>query len=72
VGEGRARCSANRELEEAREVVEQLSRDAGYDPIYAGGLENAALQEAMLRLVFAVAQGGMGPFFYRMAPPDRF
>jgi hypothetical protein len=58
--------------EQAREVVEQLSRDAGYDPIYAGGLENAAIQESFLTLVFAVNQGGMGPFFYRIAPPDRF
>jgi predicted dinucleotide-binding enzyme len=58
--------------EEAREVVEQLNRDAGFEPIYAGGLENAALQESMLRLVFAINQGGMGAFFYRMAPPDQF
>jgi len=58
--------------EEARAVVEQLSRDAGFDPIYAGGLENSALQESMLRLVFAINQGGMGPFFYRMAPPGEF
>lgn len=58
--------------EQARGVVEQLSSDAGYDPIYAGGLENAALQESFLRLVFAINQGGMGPFFYRMAPPERF
>lgn len=58
--------------EESRGVLEQLIRDAGYDPIYAGGLENAALQETMLRMVFAIAQGGMGPFFYRMAPPDQF
>jgi hypothetical protein len=58
--------------EEARSVVEQCSRDAGYDPVYAGGLENAGLQEASLHLVFAIAQSGMGPFFYRMAPPDAF
>lgn len=58
--------------DDARETVEQLVRDAGFDPIYAGGLENSALQETMLRLVFAVNQGGMGPFFYRMAPPDQF
>jgi 8-hydroxy-5-deazaflavin:NADPH oxidoreductase len=58
--------------DEARETVERLIRDAGFDPIYAGGLENAALQETMLREVFAIAQGGMGPFFYRMAPPDQF
>ena len=58
--------------EEARGVVEQLNRDAGYEPIYAGGLENAAIQESFLRLVFAIYQGGLGAFFYRMAPPDRF
>ena len=56
----------------AREVVEQLSRDAGYEPIYAGDLGNAGAQESFIRLVFGVVQGGMGPFFYRMAPPDRF
>jgi predicted dinucleotide-binding enzyme len=55
--------------EQTREVVDQLSHDAGYEPIYAGGLENAPDQEGFIRLVFAVAQGGLGPFFYRMAPP---
>jgi predicted dinucleotide-binding enzyme len=58
--------------EEARAVVELLNRDAGYEPIYAGGLENAAAQEGFLKLVFGVAQGGLGPFFYRMAPPEQF
>jgi len=58
--------------DEAREVVEQLNRDAGYDPVYAGGLEKAGLQETCLQLWFAVAQGGMGAFFIRMAPPDQF
>ena len=58
--------------EEARGVVEQLNRDAGYEPIYAGGLENAGIQESLLRLVFAINQGGLGAFFYRMAPPDQF
>jgi 8-hydroxy-5-deazaflavin:NADPH oxidoreductase len=57
--------------DEAREVVEQLNRDAGYEPIYAGPLENAAAQENFLALVFAINQGGLGPFFYRIAPPDR-
>jgi predicted dinucleotide-binding enzyme len=57
--------------EESREVVEQLNRDAGYDPIYAGSLENAGMLEGMVPLVFAVSEGGMGPFFYRMAPPDQ-
>jgi 8-hydroxy-5-deazaflavin:NADPH oxidoreductase len=57
--------------EEAREVVEQLNRDAGYEPIYAGSLQNAALQEIFLKLVFAINRGGLGQFFYRMAPPDQ-
>jgi 8-hydroxy-5-deazaflavin:NADPH oxidoreductase len=57
--------------EEARHVVEQLNRDAGYEPVYAGPLENAALQENFLKLVFAINQGGLGRYFYRMAPPDR-
>jgi 8-hydroxy-5-deazaflavin:NADPH oxidoreductase len=58
--------------EEARGVVEQLIRDAGYDPIYAGGLDKAAVSESALQFLFAIAQGGMGQFFYRMAPPDAF
>ena len=58
--------------EEARGAVEQLTRDAGYEPIYAGDLSKSALQESMLQFVFGIAQGGMGPFFYRMAPPDQF
>ncbi len=57
--------------DEARQVVEQLIRDAGFEPIYAGPLENAALQENFLKLVFAINQGGLGRFFYRMAPPDQ-
>jgi 8-hydroxy-5-deazaflavin:NADPH oxidoreductase len=56
--------------DEARDVVEELNRDAGYDAVYAGGLENAAAQEATLALWFAINQGGLGPFLYRMAAPD--
>jgi 8-hydroxy-5-deazaflavin:NADPH oxidoreductase len=54
--------------EEAREVVEQLIRDAGYDPMYAGGLEKASIQEQGIGLIFAISQAS-GPFFYRMAAP---
>jgi 8-hydroxy-5-deazaflavin:NADPH oxidoreductase len=57
--------------EEARAVAEQLNRDAGFDPVYAGPINNAAGQEAMLPVWFSIAQGGMGPFFYRIAPPDQ-
>jgi 8-hydroxy-5-deazaflavin:NADPH oxidoreductase len=51
---------------ETGEVVEQLNRDAGYDPVYAGPIENAALQEGMVKIVFAISEA-MGPFVYRMA-----
>ena len=57
--------------EEARQMVEQLNRDAGYEPVYAGPLENAAAQENFLKLVFGINQGGMGRFYYRIAPPDQ-
>jgi predicted dinucleotide-binding enzyme len=57
--------------EEAREVVEQLIRDAGYEPVYAGGLENARAQEDALSLIVAIRQN-LGQFFYRMAAPDQF
>jgi hypothetical protein len=55
--------------EEAKEVVEQLIRDAGYEPVYAGGLENAALQETAIKLFFGINQAGLGPFFYRFSAP---
>src|SRR3954466_10432523 len=40
---------------EAREIVEQLNRDAGYDPMYAGGLEQASTQEGGTGLIFAIS-----------------
>ena len=55
--------------DEAREVTEQLIRDAGYDPVYAGGLDSARMLEDHLALLFAVNQAGLGPFFVRYAPP---
>jgi predicted dinucleotide-binding enzyme len=57
--------------EEAREVVEQLSRDAGYEPLYAGTLANARAQEDFLQLSGAISQN-IGRFFYRFAPPADF
>jgi 8-hydroxy-5-deazaflavin:NADPH oxidoreductase len=56
--------------EEARDVVEQLNRDAGYDPVYAGGMDKTAVQEQGLALIFAISQAS-GPYFYRMAAPDQ-
>jgi 8-hydroxy-5-deazaflavin:NADPH oxidoreductase len=56
--------------EEARPVVEQLIRDAGYEPVRLGALDKAATQEHGTDILFAVAQE-MGPFFYRFAPPEQ-
>jgi predicted dinucleotide-binding enzyme len=53
----------------AREVTEQLSRDAGYEPVLVGGLEHARALEDHLALVFAINQAGLGAFFYRYARP---
>ncbi|MEA2616152.1 MAG: 8-hydroxy-5-deazaflavin:NADPH oxidoreductase [Chloroflexota bacterium] len=55
---------------EAREVVEQLNRDAGYDPVYLGPIEQAGAQEALVSVIFAIGQG-MGEFVYRMAPIEK-
>jgi predicted dinucleotide-binding enzyme len=55
--------------DEAREPTEQLIRDAGYDPVNAGGLEQARMLEDHLALLFAVNQAGLGPFFVRYARP---
>ena len=53
----------------ARAVTEQLNRDAGYDPVYVGGLETARMLEDTLGLLFRINQAGLGPFFYRFARP---
>jgi 8-hydroxy-5-deazaflavin:NADPH oxidoreductase len=58
--------------DEARAVTEQLIRDAGYEPVSAGGLGSARAVEDFLGVLFAVAQAGTGPFLYRFAPPDSF
>ena len=56
--------------EEAREVVEQLNLDAGYDPVRVGPLENAAAQESMIDVIFAIGDG-LGPYVYRFAPLEQ-
>jgi predicted dinucleotide-binding enzyme len=55
--------------DEARELTEQLIRDAGYEPVYVGDLDKARLLEDHLELLFAVNRAGLGPFFYRYARP---
>jgi 8-hydroxy-5-deazaflavin:NADPH oxidoreductase len=56
--------------EEAREVVEQLNRDAGYDPVHTGPLENAARQESIIDVIFAIGED-LGPYVYRFAPIEQ-
>jgi len=51
--------------DDAREVAEQLIRDAGYDPVSAGALENARALEDFVPGLFAK----IGQVFYRFAPP---
>jgi 8-hydroxy-5-deazaflavin:NADPH oxidoreductase len=51
--------------DEARAVTEQLIRDAGYDPVSLGGLENARALEDFVPGVL----GKAGQVFYRFAPP---
>jgi predicted dinucleotide-binding enzyme len=53
---------------EAREVVEQLNRDAGYEPLHGGPLENARVQEDFLPLYVSISKR-VGPCVYRVAPP---
>jgi 8-hydroxy-5-deazaflavin:NADPH oxidoreductase len=48
--------------DEARDVTEQLIRDAGYDPVYAGELENARALEDFLGPFFK-----SGALFYRFS-----
>ncbi|HEX6763012.1 MAG TPA: hypothetical protein VF094_09440, partial [Gaiellaceae bacterium] len=55
--------------DEARAVTEQLSRDAGYEPAFVGGLEHARALEDHLGLMMALAKAGLGQHFYRYAAP---
>jgi 8-hydroxy-5-deazaflavin:NADPH oxidoreductase len=56
--------------EDARQVTEQLIRDAGYDPVYTGGLDHARmLEDQAIGMITAIAQNGLDMFFYRYARP---
>jgi 8-hydroxy-5-deazaflavin:NADPH oxidoreductase len=66
IGEQRVRPSCLYAADdEAREVTEQLIRDAGYDPVGLGGLENARTLENFVPGLL----GKLGRVFYRFAPP---
>ena len=55
----------------ARQYAEQLSIDAGYEPVYVGPLDPGARQlEDSSGLTRALA-AQFGPFFYRYAPPGQ-
>jgi 8-hydroxy-5-deazaflavin:NADPH oxidoreductase len=53
---------------DARETAEQLIRDAGYEPVSLGGLEQARMLEDHLAFMSAISQS-KGRFFYRYAAP---
>jgi 8-hydroxy-5-deazaflavin:NADPH oxidoreductase len=66
IGEQRVRPSSLYAAEdEAVEVTEQLIRDAGYEPVSLGGIENARALEDFVPGVL----GKIGRVFYRFAPP---
>jgi predicted dinucleotide-binding enzyme len=70
VGEQRTRPSNLYAADEdAREVTEQLIRDAGYEPVALGGLESARLLEDHLLFMNAINNAGLGRFLYRYAAP---
>jgi predicted dinucleotide-binding enzyme len=50
--------------DDVREVTEQLIRDAGYEPINVGDLDNARLLEDQIDFIMAIAQNGLGQAFY--------
>lgn len=55
---------------EAKSAVATLIRDAGFEPVDAGGLSVAADMEAFARLAIGIAYGqGRGPFFYKLSAP---
>ena len=53
----------------ARQMVERLSRDAGFDPVSVGGLEHARTLEDAVTLFGAIRLAGGGPHFHRFAKP---
>ena len=56
----------------ARAAVEQLTRDIGMEPLHAGPLENAAIQEEFAKMLVAMLRDTGGPLFYRFAAPQNF
>jgi 8-hydroxy-5-deazaflavin:NADPH oxidoreductase len=55
--------------DDPREVTARLIHDAGYYPVFVGGLEQARALEDHAALAFAAREGCLGPYFYRLAAP---
>jgi predicted dinucleotide-binding enzyme len=55
--------------DEARATAEQLISDAGFEPVYTGGLENARVHEDFLKPLFGISQDRGRQVFYRFALP---
>jgi predicted dinucleotide-binding enzyme len=57
--------------DEARGITEELIEAAGYEPVYAGGLENAGgLEDFVGKVMLPALMSGRGPFFYRVGGAD--
>ncbi|MGH8937189.1 MAG: hypothetical protein ACRDXD_13175 [Acidimicrobiia bacterium] len=70
IGDQRARPSCLYSADdEARQVTEELIRDAGYDPVFVGGRDKARPLEDFLEVFMGIAQSGTGPIFYRFGKP---
>lgn len=54
---------------EARDTTEQLIRDAGFDAMHLGDLDQAPLLESLIALTRVLETGELGPFFYRFNRP---
>jgi predicted dinucleotide-binding enzyme len=50
-------------------MVERLIRDAGFDQIHLGDLDQAVLLESLILLTSTLDRGELGPFFYRFNRP---
>ena len=70
IDEQRVRPSTLYAAEEgAQEMTEQLIRDAGYDPVSVGGLEQACALEDSIGIFGAIRRAGLGAYFRRYAKP---
>jgi predicted dinucleotide-binding enzyme len=54
--------------DEARDVTEQLIRDAGYEPVRYGGLDTARTLEDQIQFLGGIGEA-LGPHFRRYAKP---